>query len=169
MIVGGVVSLITGLMVLIWPGKTLLVIAALIGAWLVIMGAYNVIRAFGSKTLTRNRRLFVGLAGLLYLIVGAVCLRNLFTSLTLLAVTIGLVWAIGGAAEIVNGFPKVWPTAIGLLGIAAGVVVFLWPDRSLTALAVIAGAWLIAIGLMQISQFLLGRRHPTATPPAATP
>jgi uncharacterized membrane protein HdeD (DUF308 family) len=166
MIVGGAVSLITGLIILIWPGKTLLVVAALIGVWLLIMGVYSVIRAFASKKLTRGRRVFVGVAGLLYLVVGAVCLRNLFTSLTLLAVVIGLVWAVGGAAEIANGFPKVWPTAIGVLGIAAGVVMFLWPNRSLTALAIIAGAWLIAIGLMQISQFLTARRRSGPIAPA---
>lgn len=163
MIIGGVVSLLTGLIMLIWPGKSLLVVAALFGCWLLVLGIVNVIKAFRASELSAFRRIFVGVAGLLYLVVGAVCLRNLFTSLTLLAVIIGLVWTVGGAAELAGGFPRVLPTITGLLSIAAGVAVFLWPRPTLLTIAVIGGVGLIVIGLVQIGYTLFTHRK---RPPA---
>src|SRR5688572_20766964 len=84
MIIGGLVSMLTGLIMILWPGKTLLFVAALIGAWLLIAGIIHVIQAFTRNDLPRTRRAFLGLAGLLYIVIAAVCFRDLFTSLALL-------------------------------------------------------------------------------------
>ncbi|HCT79463.1 MAG TPA: hypothetical protein DGT23_23450 [Micromonosporaceae bacterium] len=162
MIFGGAISLVTGLIMALWPGKTLLFVAVLIGVWLLVIGIVRIVQAFLRKDLSRGKRVLIGVSGLLYLVVGAICLRDLFTSLTLLAVVIGLVWTVGGAAEFAAGFPKVWPTIIGLLSIAAGVILFLWPEPSLTAIATIAGIWLIAVGLIQITLALLAFRRSRA-------
>ena len=38
----------------------------------------------------------------------------------------------------------------GILGIIAGVVVLVWPIGSLTVLTVVAGIWLVVLGLFEI-------------------
>ena len=43
-----------------------------------------------------------------------------------------------------------WLVVIGLLGIAAGTVAFLWPGLTAFALVIMIGAWAVAIGVMQI-------------------
>jgi uncharacterized membrane protein HdeD (DUF308 family) len=160
MIVGGLVSLVTGLIMVLWPGKTLLFVAALIGVWLLVMGLIQLARAFTRKDLGRLRRVLIGVSGLLYLVIGAICLRDLFTSLALLTVVVGLVWTVGGAAEIASGFPRFWPTLLGLLSVAAGVVVLLWPKPSLQIITVFVGIWFMLIGVIQtVLAVLAWRRH----------
>jgi len=159
MILGGLVSLVTGLIMVLWPGKTLLFVAALIGAWLLVTGIMRIVQAFTRKDLTPRRRSFLGIIGLLYIIVAFVCLGDAFTSLSLLTIIVGLVWTIGGAAEVAANFPKPWPTLLGLLGIAVGVTVFFWPQPTLTLMAAIVGIWLIVIGLIQLTQAFLTRHH----------
>ncbi len=164
MIVGGITSLVTGLIMALWPDKTLLFVAVLIGVWLLIMGLIQVVRAFIRKDLSRLRRVLIGVSGLLYLIVGAICLRDLLVSLTLLTVVIGLVWTVGGAAEIAAGFPRFWPTLLGLLSVAAGVVLFLWPKPTLLTITVFVGIWLMVIGVIQLVMAFIARRRHQAAP-----
>src|SRR6188768_2517757 len=108
MIVGGLISLLTGLIMVSWPEKSLLFVATLIGAWLLVTGIMRIIQAFTRKDLTPRRRSYLGIVGLLYTIVALICFSDTFTSVTLLTVIVGLVWTIGGAAEIAANFPKPW-------------------------------------------------------------
>jgi uncharacterized membrane protein SirB2 len=169
MIVGGLVSLVTGLIMILWPGKTLLVIAALIGVWLLVMGLIQIARAFARTEIGWLRRVLIGVSGLLYLAVGAICLGDQFASLVVLAVVVGLVWMVGGATEVASGWPRLWPVLLGLLTIAAGVVVFLWPKPTLTALTVFVGIWFMVIGVIQIVMGLIALRHRRARAPQIAP
>jgi uncharacterized membrane protein HdeD (DUF308 family) len=46
--------------------------------------------------------------------------------------------------------PTWWLALIGLLGIAAGVVAFLWPGLTAFALVIMIGAWAVTIGILEI-------------------
>jgi uncharacterized membrane protein HdeD (DUF308 family) len=46
----------------------------------------------------------------------------------------------------------------GLLSIAAGVAIIVWPSPSLTVLGIFLGAWLIVIGTISIGGSLAGRK-----------
>jgi uncharacterized membrane protein HdeD (DUF308 family) len=46
--------------------------------------------------------------------------------------------------------PTWWLALIGLLGIAAGLVAFLWTGPTALALVIIIGAWAVAIGVLEI-------------------
>jgi uncharacterized membrane protein HdeD (DUF308 family) len=43
-----------------------------------------------------------------------------------------------------------WTVVLGLLSIAAGIVVLVWPGISLVTLAVVLGIWLVILGVMEI-------------------
>jgi uncharacterized membrane protein HdeD (DUF308 family) len=47
----------------------------------------------------------------------------------------------------------------GLIGVVAGVVAFAWPAPTLVVLALLAGAWLIATGILEISAAIRLRRQ----------
>lgn len=49
-----------------------------------------------------------------------------------------------------GAIPTWWLALIGLLGIAAGAVAFLWPGLTAFALIVMIGAWAVAIGVLEI-------------------
>jgi Short repeat of unknown function (DUF308) len=51
-----------------------------------------------------------------------------------------------------------WHIFLGVLSIIAGIVVVGWPFASIALLAVVTGAWLVAIGIAQIVWALLARR-----------
>jgi uncharacterized membrane protein HdeD (DUF308 family) len=171
-LVGGATSVIMGLILLIWPAQTLLVLAALIGVWLVIIGIVRVVEALLTTGLAVRLRALTAAIGLVYLIIGITCLRNLYGSIRVLAVAIGLVWIIGGVVEVVtgishraHGWAKVSPILLGLLSVAAGLAVFFWPGITVGIMVLIAGFWLLAVGIIQlILAFTVGRAADRALP-----
>ena len=46
----------------------------------------------------------------------------------------------------------------GLLSVATGIAIIVWPDPSLIVLGIFLGAWLIVVGTISISGALAGRR-----------
>lgn len=49
-----------------------------------------------------------------------------------------------------KAMPTWWLVLIGLLGIAAGLVAFLWPGLTAFALVIMIGAWAVTIGVLEI-------------------
>jgi uncharacterized membrane protein HdeD (DUF308 family) len=47
----------------------------------------------------------------------------------------------------------------GLVSLAAGILVLVWPDATLTVLVRIAGLWMVVLGLLRIG---VGRSIPKA-------
>jgi uncharacterized membrane protein HdeD (DUF308 family) len=84
-------------------------------------------------------------------------------------------WSVGslagftGALFIIDGVTTALTSGIdkrvrrvnvvtGLLSIAAGLVIFIWPAPGLVALAIFLGAWLIVVGTVTISGSLAARK-----------
>lgn len=141
LLVGGGLSLLTGAIVLASPNA----LTALLGVWMIILGGVQLAQANTGKDRKRQRRLLIAASGLLYTIVGAVCLRDLFATADLFAAIIGLVWMIGGVARIVWRSGKSVP--VGIATAAAGGLALLRPE--LTPMT--AGAWLLSIGLIGLA------------------
>jgi uncharacterized membrane protein HdeD (DUF308 family) len=59
---------------------------------------------------------------------------------------------IAGAFNPIRGGQRAWLVFGGLLGIAVGAVVFVWPDLSALGLLYAVAAWAIAIGVFEIAQ-----------------
>jgi uncharacterized membrane protein HdeD (DUF308 family) len=88
-------------------------------------------------------------------------LTNLFESVVVLAVLVGISLIVGGLTEILALGGKDglgWLSWLsGGLSIAAGVVVLAWPDITLWVLAVMAGVGLLAAGFLRIVTALAHR------------
>jgi len=76
-----------------------------------------------------------------------VTLVLMFGAFALIDGAIVLGAAFSGAAKPV---PTWWLVLVGLLGIAAGIVTFLWPGMSAILLIVFIGAWAVAHGIFEI-------------------
>jgi len=57
-----------------------------------------------------------------------------------------------------------WQALFGVVTFIAGIVLIVSPFGSLVALAVVAGVWLIVIGVMEIVHAVWPRTHLRATP-----
>jgi uncharacterized membrane protein HdeD (DUF308 family) len=76
-----------------------------------------------------------------------VTLVLMFGAFALIDGAIVLGAAFSGAAKPV---PTWWLVLVGLLGIAAGIVTFLWPGMSAILLITFIGAWAVAHGIFEI-------------------
>jgi uncharacterized membrane protein HdeD (DUF308 family) len=119
--------------------------------------AYRVIPETNVKPLTRSWWLMLlrGLAGIAFGIAAFVWPGLTVLALTLLYGAFAMadgIFSLGAAATGTGekGIPTWWLVLIGLLGIAAGAVAFLWPGLTAFALIIMIGAWAVAVGIMEI-------------------
>jgi uncharacterized membrane protein HdeD (DUF308 family) len=103
------------------------------------------------------------LAGIALVLVGLWLITNLYESVIVLAVLVGVSLIVGGFVEagVADDAGLGWAgwLAGGLL-VAAGVAVLVWPDITLWALAVLAGASLLVTGLLHVAWALSRRGRP---------
>ena len=165
---GGVVSVVLAIILLVWPKETLVVVAVLIGIWLIIAGIASLAQAiFAPEGRSGGLRVLKAFGAVLYLIAGVFCIRHAFTTVTILAALIGISWLVAGVVEVfsafgegVSGWYRVGAFALGLLSILAALVVLIWPAPSLVTLTWLAGLWLLILGIAQIAMAIRTMRAP---------
>ncbi|WP_027345225.1 HdeD family acid-resistance protein [Hamadaea tsunoensis] len=154
-VTGGITSIILGLVLLVWPGQTLLVFASLLAIGLILLGLVRLVGAFTSKGVTGKARAWRGLTGAVYLIAGILVLFNLGKSVKFLVILVGILWVISGLSEMISGFgrpagDKAPTIFIGLLNLVFGVIILVWPGPTLVFAIWMAALWLIMVGLLQL-------------------
>jgi uncharacterized membrane protein HdeD (DUF308 family) len=91
-IVGGIAGVIAGIILVAWPGPTLLVLAFFVGAWLTVSGGFHIITSF-SRRHALPHWWFTFAVGVIELLLGIWAMRRPEATLALLITIIGL-WAI---------------------------------------------------------------------------
>jgi uncharacterized membrane protein HdeD (DUF308 family) len=99
LVMRGIAAITFGVLALLWPGLTLLVMALLWGAYVLVDGLLSLLHAFK----LRGRGLSVAL------------------------------WSL-----------------VGVLGVAAGVLAFIWPGLTAFVLLTLIAAWAIVVGALQL-------------------
>ena len=152
----GIVTLLAGLFALFWPGRTIVVVAVLFGVQLVVAGIFRFIAALAADEESGGARALLALLGVLSFIVGLYALRNVLVTIAALALLLGIYWIVNGAVEVFAALShkhmqsRGWTIFMGLLSVAAGVVVLVYPAISLATLAIVLGFWLLVYGIMEI-------------------
>jgi uncharacterized membrane protein HdeD (DUF308 family) len=152
----GIITLAAGIAVLVWPGRTLVVIAVLFGIQLIVTGIFRFIAAFAADDLTGGTRVLYALLGVLSLIIGLYAVRHVFITLLALALLLGIFWIINGTVELFTALShrempsRGWNGFMGALSIVAGIILLAYPGISLVTLAVILSVWLLVFGFGQI-------------------
>ena len=160
----GAISILLGLVALIWPGATLLVVAVLFGLELISAGLVRVVAAATLTGLPGWWRAVSGVLGVLTFIAGIICLFRPGTSLFVLIIVIATGWLIDGVSELVSAFTvsrqaseRIGLIAFGVLSIIAAIVVLAFPGESLVLLARIGGVILIVFGVVSVISVFAGR------------
>jgi len=169
----GVAAVALGVLVLAWPGATLLVVGVLFGVYLLTYGVFQLAGAFADHVPGQLRVLgFV--SGALSVLLGLVCFRGAAQSILLLALWIGFGWLMRGfmltaGAISAEGRPtRGWRAVLGVLTALGGIVLIVSPFQSVAALTLVAGLWLVALGALEIGHGLrLRAHHAGASGPAA--
>jgi uncharacterized membrane protein HdeD (DUF308 family) len=153
----GVITLLAGVAVLAWPGRTLVVIAVLFGIQLIVTGIFRFVAAFASDDLTGGTRVLLAVLGVLSLIIGLYAVRHVPITLLALALLLGIFWIINGAVELFMALSqpemgsRAWTGVMGVLSMFAGLVVLAYPGISLLVLTVVLSVWLLFYGIMEIT------------------
>jgi len=157
----GAVTLILGLIVSFHPTGSLNVIAVLLGILMIISGIFHLIRVFDPK---ERHRVWLGIAGLLFVVIGVILIRHLHLTRSIIGLIIGITWIVQGLTALIGGLSggvregRAWWITFGVISLIAGIVVTATPASSLNALAVLLGICFIIMGILEIiGGFLL--RH----------
>ncbi len=167
----GAVSVLIGILVLVWPGHTLVALAVLFGLMLIVGGLFRLVAAVAMTDASGGARALMAFLGLLGLVIGLWALRHVDVAPSLLAVFLAIYWIIHGVVETIvaieaPGVPgRGWVLVSGLLGILAGIILLIWPKPSLLVLAVILGIFLLVFGVLQLI-VAFGLRSAATAPPA---
>ncbi|MEU8543620.1 HdeD family acid-resistance protein [Streptomyces sp. NPDC048717] len=155
MLFAGLAALVLGVLVLVWPGHSLVVAGVLFGLYLLVSGVLHLIAAFGTHGRT-SLRVMAFISGALSILLGLFCFKGTLQSILLLALWIGIGWLFHGITQTMAAVsdPRMpargWQIFLGVISALAGVVLIVSPLESAAVLAVLAGAWLIAVGLIEI-------------------
>jgi uncharacterized membrane protein HdeD (DUF308 family) len=153
----GVLGVILGVVMLMWPGPSIVVAAVLFGVYLVVSGIALVILAF-SLPASGVSRFLNFISGVASVILGILAFRHFGQgyAVLLLAIWIGIGFIFRGVAAVGSAvsepkFPgRGWGIFFGLISIIAGVVVLAYPFDSIVTLALVVGIWLIILGVMEV-------------------
>ncbi|WP_280439224.1 HdeD family acid-resistance protein [Nocardia cyriacigeorgica] len=170
-LVVGICSVLLGVAIMMWPGKTVATLATLAGVYLLLNAVLQLSIAFGSR-LGRFPRVLMFLAGVVSAILALLAFRS-GDWVLLVAMWLGVGWAVRG---VVHAIAAVWDDedtpgrgvqeVIGLATLIAGIVVAIVPFDSADILAATAGCCMIALGITEI---LTARKAPAEQPPQPEP
>ncbi|MGR6915238.1 HdeD family acid-resistance protein [[Actinomadura] parvosata] len=170
LLIRGLAAVIFGILALIWPGITLLVLVTFFGAYALVSGIFALFAGFRHGTRSRAWLLASGVIGILAGIVAFVWPG--ITSLALLYVV--AFWAmLTGVSEIVAGIhlrkliDNEWMFIVGgALSAIFGVLLLIWPGAGLLSLVWLIGAFAVLYGIAMIA---LSLRVKNFTPKAGVP
>ena len=151
----GILAVLLGIAVLVWPGITILVAAIFFGAYLLVTGIAQVVFAF-SLHVSAGGRVLLFLSGAAALILAVLCFRSLQQSILLLAIWVGIGFIFRGVATAVSAISdptlpgRGWEIFIGVVSLIAGVIMLASPFQSLATLTLVVGIWLIVIGVFEV-------------------
>ena len=157
----GLLALVVGILILVWPETPVAILGVLFGLYFLISGIVHVARGLFTKGASGGSRVLNILLGVLLIVGGIVAIRNPLDSLAILGMLIGISWIVEGVAGLVEAAPdssRWFGMVFGAVAIVAGVVVLFSPVESVTVLVVIGGVFLVLSGIFQLVQaFMFGR------------
>src|SRR6476661_399415 len=153
----GVLTVVLGALILVWPGTSILIASTLFGVYLLLSGFAGVAMAFTLPE-SAGMRILLFISGVLSVILALLCFRNFGDPAPVLLLSIWI-----GVSFIVQGFSIIavaisykelpargWYGFLGVLSVIAGAVVLVWPWDSIVVLTLTAGVWLVLMGLVEI-------------------
>jgi uncharacterized membrane protein HdeD (DUF308 family) len=153
LLVFGIASILFGIALIAWPGKTLTVLAVLLGVWLLVVGVVRFLQAIFDRD--AEHRVLLAVVGILGVVLGLLVMRDPLRTIWVIAVIVGLFWLISGFVDVFRVATKRITEdrglnlTLGVVAIVAGAVVLLWPDITILVLAIVGGIYLIVSGIVQ--------------------
>lgn len=147
----GVVSIVCGVLAIVYPDVTMLAVGIIFGFYLLLAGVFELVEAIVGDVASR---VLSALIGIVALIAGLVCLRRPGESLLALIVVLGIYLIVTGVVALIRAFASVehrgWGVLSAAVDLVLGILILSWPDESLVTLAVLFGISLIFRGVVAL-------------------
>lgn len=163
--VGGVVSLLVGILILVWPTKTAAVVAAIIAIYAIVGGLIYAGLGIFSKSMGGWARIGHIILGIVFVIAGIIAFANLGLTTAALAiflgVLVGIMWIIEGIVALTtlsDSASKGWSVFFAIISIIAGIVLLFSPMFGAVVLWWLLGISMVVLGIIQIVRaFMFGK------------
>ena len=174
----GIASALAGVVAVLWPSTTLVVVAIIFAAQLVVGAVYQFVFAFAIPNESGWLRALIALLSVFSLVVAIYLFGHVGLTLLVLATLIGIYWIALGVVELFVAIGRtevagrIWVAVTGVLSIIAGGVVVISPISSLFFLTIVLGFWLVIFGVILVVRGIALRsaapvKKPMAPSPAA--
>ncbi len=168
-LLSGIFAVILGVLMLAWPGKTLLVGAIMFGVYLVVSGIYQVFFAL-TLHVSSGGRFLLFISGTAALVLAVLAFRHFGEgyAILLLAIWIAVGFVFRGVSTLSLAISdptlpaRGWEIFFGAASLIAGLVMLAWPGPSLLSLLTVVGVWLIVIGGFEIGTAFAIRKETRA-------
>lgn len=162
---GGFIAFAIGILILVWPSRTAMVVGALIAIYAIVAGAvYFSLGVFGSAR-RGWARIGAIVLGIVFVAAGILAVFNLTRTTEWLAVflgiLVGLLTIIEGAAMLMTineAASKGWSIVYAVLSILAGVVLLFAPVWGVLVLWWILALTLVVLGIVNMIRAFRIRR-----------
>ena len=155
--VSGAIALIAGIVLLVWPLKSAVIVTGIFATYLVIAGLVYIGLGIFSKVKGGWARVGHIVLGLVYIVAGVIAFANLGVAAATLALVvvifIGISWIVDGVVALSllgQDGSRVWTLLYALLSIIAGIVVLFSPLYAAAVLWLVLGISLVVLGIVQI-------------------
>ncbi|GAB08633.1 hypothetical protein GOARA_013_00770 [Gordonia araii NBRC 100433] len=155
-IFSALVGIAVGVIALFWPSATINVIGILLGIALIAAGLFRLYQSFAATYLSGGLRFALGLIGLAIIWAGIVVLWSPDERVWYLAVFIGVGWIFQGFADLFSAttgsrHTSVWLAVLsGVVSIAAGIILLVWPNLGLSTFIWVSAILLIIVSIVSL-------------------
>ena len=161
MLASGVLAVIVGIMVLVWPGLTHTVVSSFFGLYLLTTGIAQLFYGSAMHASAARFMLFAsGATSLILALLEFLLARYYVPTFSVLGFNAAVFLAVGfilrggaqtGGAVTNHDLPgHVWHIFLGVISLIAGISLLAYPFDSSITLALVAGLWFIVIGIAEI-------------------
>jgi uncharacterized membrane protein HdeD (DUF308 family) len=154
----GLVSLGVGILMIVYPDKTLTVISVAFGIFLLFAGVLDLVRAILVGAADPSERVLAALIGILALIAGAIVIRRPGDALFAIVLAIGIYLLVRGSVLLVVALGRPENRGLNILSavldLLGGIIVIAYPGIGVVTLAVIVAIVLVLRGGLLVAESL---------------
>jgi uncharacterized membrane protein HdeD (DUF308 family) len=164
--IGGILAILLGLAILIWPGKSASVVTILIAIYAIVGGLVYAGLGIFSRGMKAWPRIGHILLGILFIVAGVIAFANLNQAtawlLFFIGILVGVMWIVEGIVSLTtlrDAGSKGWTIFFAIISILAGIFLIISPVYGAVILWWILGIALVVLGIVNLVRaFTYARR-----------
>jgi len=150
----GLLSIAAGVLALAYPDITLLALGLIVGIYFIFFGTTWIMLGVSEPLQSTGGRILRIIVGFLGLLAGLTCLVRPGAGVLTLLIALSFWFILVGVSDLARATEqqehRVIAAVLGVIGIAAGVIIVANPDIGLATLALLAGLGFIVRGSVEV-------------------